>query len=171
MLRKILNRMRPQAENITAEKQASFWKGRGTTEQIFNLQLICKKHFQHQRELYHVFIDFKKAFDKVWNLRMQWATLKKFNMGKKLIHTIKQLYTNTTSSVFTPHYHRGMVPLLYRSPKGLPPLTNSLQHLPQEDQEDHEQCPQGSCRRMQHWGKNHHKPWICLWCQWNSQKW
>ena len=65
MLRIILNRLRPVAESIIKEEQAGFRRGRSTTEQIFNLRLICEKYLQHQQDLYHVFIDFKKAFDSV----------------------------------------------------------------------------------------------------------
>ena len=36
-------------------------------EQIFNLRIFCEKYLQHQQDLYHVFIDFKKAFDRVWH--------------------------------------------------------------------------------------------------------
>ena len=32
---------------------------------VFNLRILCKKYLQHQQNLYHVFIDFKKAFDRV----------------------------------------------------------------------------------------------------------
>ena len=62
----ILNRLKPQAE-IIAEEQAGFRAGRSTTEQIFNLRILCEKYLQHQQDLYHVFIDFKKAFDRVWH--------------------------------------------------------------------------------------------------------
>ncbi|KAK3893242.1 hypothetical protein Pcinc_002931 [Petrolisthes cinctipes] len=99
MLRIILDRLKPQAESIIAEEQAGFRKGRSTIEQIFNLCLLCEKHLQQQRELYHVFIDFKKAFDRVWHDAL-WATMKKFNIGKKLTHTIQQLYANASSAVF-----------------------------------------------------------------------
>ena len=37
MLKIILNKLKPQAENIIAEEQAGFRAGRSTTEQIFNL--------------------------------------------------------------------------------------------------------------------------------------
>ena len=37
MLKIILNRLKPQAEEIIAEDQAGFRAGRSTTEQIFNL--------------------------------------------------------------------------------------------------------------------------------------
>ena len=65
MLKIILNKLKPKAEKIIAEEQADFKAGRSTTEQIFNLHILCEKDLQHQQDLYHVFIDFKKAFDRV----------------------------------------------------------------------------------------------------------
>ena len=65
MLKIILNRLKPQAERFIAEEQAGFRAGRSTTEQIFNLRILCEKPLQHQQDLYHVFIDFKKASDRV----------------------------------------------------------------------------------------------------------
>ena len=57
MLKVILNRLKPQAEEIIAEEQAGF-------------------NIQYQQNLYHVFIDFKKAFDSVWHAAL-WATMRK----------------------------------------------------------------------------------------------
>ena len=65
MLKIILNRLQPQAEEIIAEDQAGFRAGRSTTEQIFNLRILCEKYLQHQQTLYHVFIDFNRAPDKM----------------------------------------------------------------------------------------------------------
>ena len=48
MLKNILNRLMPQVEKIIAEEQAGFGAGRSTTEQIFNLQILCEKYLQHQ---------------------------------------------------------------------------------------------------------------------------
>ena len=61
MLKVILNRLKPQVEEIIAEEQAGFRAGRSTTEQIFNLRILFEKYLQHQQNQYHVFIDFKKA--------------------------------------------------------------------------------------------------------------
>ena len=61
MLKVILKRLKPQAEEIIAEEQAGFRAGRSTTEQIFNLRILCEKYLQHQQNLYHVFIDFNKS--------------------------------------------------------------------------------------------------------------
>ncbi|KAI0240103.1 hypothetical protein LSAT2_009185 [Lamellibrachia satsuma] len=81
-----------------AQDVYSTYRGRSTIEQIFNLRILCEKHLQHQQSLYHVFIDFKKAFDKVWHAAL-WATMKKYNIGSKLVRTIEHLYDNATSAV------------------------------------------------------------------------
>ena len=45
MLKIILNRLQQKAEEIIAEVQAGFRAvGRSTTEQIFNLRILCKKY-------------------------------------------------------------------------------------------------------------------------------
>ena len=79
MLKIILNRLKPQAEKIIAEEQAGFRAGRSTTEQILNLHILREKYLQHQQDLCHVLIDFKKAFDRVWHTAL-WATMKKYNI-------------------------------------------------------------------------------------------
>ena len=93
----ILNRLKPQAE-IIAEEQASFKAARSTTEQIFNLRILRGKYLQHQQDLYHVFIDFKKAFDRVWHAAL-WATMKMHSISTNLIRVIKNLYNKATSAV------------------------------------------------------------------------
>ena len=65
-LKILLKRLTPQAEMIVAEEQAGFRPGRSTTEQIFTLRILCERYLQHQQDLFHVFVDFKKAFDRVW---------------------------------------------------------------------------------------------------------
>ena len=71
MLKIMLNRLQPQTEEIIAEiiaeEQAGFRAGRSTTEQIFNLRILCEKYLQYQQNLSLIFIDFKKAFDRVWH--------------------------------------------------------------------------------------------------------
>ena len=79
--------MKPPAEKIIAEEQASFREGRSTKEQVFNLRILCEKYLQHQQDLYHVFIDFKKAFDRIWHAAL-WATMKKYNISTNLIQVI-----------------------------------------------------------------------------------
>ena len=94
-----LNRLKPEGEKITAEEQAGFHPGRSTTEQIFNLRILCERYLQHQQHLYHVFIDFKKAFDRVWHAGLC-ATMRLYNISTNLINVIQNLYDKTTTAVF-----------------------------------------------------------------------
>ena len=98
MLKLILNRLTPQAENIIAEGQVGFRAGRSTTEQIFNVRIFCEKYPQHQQDLYHVFKDLEKAFDRVWHAAL-WATMKKYNISANLIRVIKILHIKATNAV------------------------------------------------------------------------
>ena len=96
MLKIILNRLQPQAEEIIAEEQAGFRAGRSTAEQIFNLRILCEKYLQHQQNPYHAFIDFKKAFDRYEAL---WATMRKYNINASIIRAIENLYDKAQSAV------------------------------------------------------------------------
>ena len=63
MLHIILNHLKSKAEELLSEEQAAFRAGWSTVEQIFNCRVPIEKHLQHQRDLFHNFIYFKKAFD------------------------------------------------------------------------------------------------------------
>ena len=99
LLKVLLNRLKPRAESIIAEEQARFRSGRSTTEQIFNLRILCERYLQHQQDLYHVFIDFKKAFDRVWHKAL-WSTMRLYNINANLIQVIENLYNKATSAVY-----------------------------------------------------------------------
>ena len=97
MLKIILNRPQPQAEEIIAEEQAGFRAGRITKEQIFNLRILCEKYLLHLQNLYHVFIFFKKAFDRVWHEALC-ATMRKY-INASIIQAIENLYYKAQSAV------------------------------------------------------------------------
>ncbi|KAK2177531.1 hypothetical protein NP493_584g01040 [Ridgeia piscesae] len=99
MLKILLNRLKPQAEKTIDEEQAGFRPGRRTTEQIFNLRILCEKYLQHQQDLYHVFVDFKKAFGRIWHAAL-WATIRQYNINANLIRMIQNLYDKATSAVY-----------------------------------------------------------------------
>ena len=48
MLKIVLNRLSHKRKKIIAEEQAAFRAGRSTTEQNFNLRVLCEKYLQHQ---------------------------------------------------------------------------------------------------------------------------
>ena len=98
MLTIILNRRQPQAEEIIAEKQSGFRAGSSTTEQLFNFRILCEKYLQHQQNLYDVFIDIKKAFDRVWH-EAYLATMRKYNSNASIIRAFENLYDKAKSAV------------------------------------------------------------------------
>ena len=85
MLRVILS---AKAEELLAEEQAGSRSGQSTVEQTLNSRVIIEKHLQHQRDLFHNFIDFKKAFDRVWHAGL-WQVLRSFNIEEGLVQTIR----------------------------------------------------------------------------------
>ena len=124
----ILKRLKPQAEEIIAEEQTGFRAGRSTTEQIFNLRILYVKYLQHQQNLYHVFTDFKKAFDRVWHAAL-WATMRKYNITINPIRTIEHLYDKATSAVQMNGKHGRMVQNNSRSKARMSSVIHPLQHF------------------------------------------
>ena len=59
--------MKPTITKELDDAQAGFQEGRSITEQICSLRILSEKSLEHQQPLYHNFIDFKKAFDRVWH--------------------------------------------------------------------------------------------------------
>ena len=47
-----------------------------------------EKHLQHQVSLLHNFIDFKKAFDKVWQAGL-WQVLRCSNIEEELVQAVQ----------------------------------------------------------------------------------
>ena len=90
----ILKRLNPQIERVLSEEQAGFRKRRSTVEQVFNCRNIIEKHLDSQKDLYHNFIDFKKAFDRVYHEGM-WSALCKFGINNDIIMMIKSLYSTS----------------------------------------------------------------------------
>ena len=87
MLKVILNMLKPQAKEIIADEQAGIRAGGSNTEQVFNL---FKKTPQTSGDLYHVFIDLKKPFDRVLHAAL-WATMRRYNISVNLVRTNQQL--------------------------------------------------------------------------------
>ena len=110
-------------------------------EQIFNLRVLGEIYLEQQRELYHVFIDFKKAFDGVWHEAL-WTTMKSYNVSSNLIEVIRQLCEKATSTV----YYNGVIGNWFRTTVGArqgcllsPSLFNIfLDRIMSDTLEDHE---------------------------------
>ena len=99
MLRILLNRLKPQVEETIKGEQVVFRAGRSITEQFFNLRIFCQNYLQHQQNLYHVFVDFKNAFDRVLHAAL-WATMRLYNINANLNRTIECPYDKATNEVY-----------------------------------------------------------------------
>ena len=65
MLKILQARLQQYANHEFPDVQASFKKGRGTTDQIANIHWIIEKAREFYKNIYFCFIDYAKAFD-VW---------------------------------------------------------------------------------------------------------
>ena len=63
--RVLINRIRDKTENVIAEVQDGFRRGRGCTDQIFIVRQICEKYLGRGRDVYFAFLDLEKAYDRV----------------------------------------------------------------------------------------------------------
>ena len=95
MLNILLSRLKAQSETIMAEEHSGFRAGQRTTEQIFNLGLLRDKYQEYQQELYHVFVDFIKAFGRVGHAAL-WETMKRYNTNPNITQGIRKLYEEFT---------------------------------------------------------------------------
>ena len=62
------------------------------------IRILCEKFKEKGKTLYHNFIDYRKAFDRVWQEAL-WAVMKKHNIDHKLVDMIMALYDDTKSTV------------------------------------------------------------------------
>ncbi len=83
---------------LISEFQAGFRKDRRTTDHMFILHKTMKYYKNRSKNLYIAFIDFHKAFDKLWR---DGLLLKLCNngIGGNMYKLIKSMYSNNTSKV------------------------------------------------------------------------
>ena len=63
MLKILHARLQRYVNSELPDVQAGFRKGRGTRDQIANIQCIIEKAREFQKNIYFCFIDYAKAFD------------------------------------------------------------------------------------------------------------
>ena len=82
--------------------QAGFRKGRGTRDQIANIQWIIEKTKEFQKNIYFCFIDYTKAFDCVDQNKL-WKILKEMGIQDYLTCLLRNLYAGQEATVRTGH--------------------------------------------------------------------
>ena len=80
------------------EMQMGVMPGRGTTDAIFIMRQLLEKYEMAGRDLYMVFVDLEKAFDRVPREVIWWSLRKKGVLEREII-AIMEMYTNIETSV------------------------------------------------------------------------
>ena len=83
---------------ILNETQAGFRSGYSTIDNIFVLNALIDVLKSKRKKVYCCFIDFSKAFDKVWRIGL-WNKLLKYNINGKFFNVVKNMYENIKSCV------------------------------------------------------------------------
>ena len=84
--RVLINRIRNKTENVIAEEQGGFRRGRtrGCTDQIFIVRQICVKYLGKVKDMFFAFLDLEKAYDRVDRDAM-WNVLRLYGIGGRLL--------------------------------------------------------------------------------------
>ena len=82
--------------------QTGFRKGRGTSDQIANIQWIIEKAREFQKNICFYFIDYTKAFDCVDHSKL-WKILKEIEIPDHLTCLLRNLYAFQEATVRTGH--------------------------------------------------------------------
>ena len=78
--------------------QARFRKGRGTTNQMANIQWITEKARKFQKNIYFCFTDYTKAFHYVDHNKL-WKILQEMGIPDHLICLLRNLYADQEATV------------------------------------------------------------------------
>jgi len=66
----IYTRLSEYTERIIGKYQCGFRKGKSTTYQIFTLSQIMEKTVEYQIGVNHLFVDFKSAYDSIYQEKL-----------------------------------------------------------------------------------------------------
>ena len=110
------------SKNIYSEYQFGFRSDHRTTDSIFIINEIMGKYRNSKKRLYLGFIDFRKAFDKIWRAALLLKLLK-IGIGGQFYKVIKNMYTQNLSAVKLDGVHAEYFdcPLGVRQGDGLSP--------------------------------------------------
>ena len=100
MLKVLQARLQPHVNQEISDVQAGFRKGRGTRDQIANIQWIVDKARELKKNIYFCFIDYAKVFDCVDH---NWKILKEMGIPDHLTCLLRNLYAGQEATVRTGH--------------------------------------------------------------------
>ena len=102
MLKILQARFQQYVNRELPDVQAGFRKGRGTRDQIANIQWIMEKAREFQKNIYFCFIDYAKAFNCVDHNKV-WKILQEMGIRDHLTCFLRNLYAGQEATVRTGH--------------------------------------------------------------------
>ena len=98
MLKILQARLQQYVNHELPDVQAGFRKGRGTRDQIANIQWIIGKAREFQKNISFCFIDYSKAFDCVDHNKL-WKILKEMGIPDHLTCLLRNVYAGQEATV------------------------------------------------------------------------
>ena len=98
ILKVILRRNEKAIDQEIEETQSGFSSGVGTREGILNLRLIFDKYLEVKQNVFVCYIDYEKAFDRVYQDQLM-SKLKSCDIHAMDLRMIQNLYWNQTASI------------------------------------------------------------------------
>lgn len=94
----LLERINPYATEIVGEYQCGFRKGKSTVDHIHTIRQLAEKHYEYNKDLHLVFIDFKQAYESI-NRKELWKVLRYLDIPQKYIDLIKMCNSKTNLKI------------------------------------------------------------------------
>ena len=89
---------RLRCEITISEQQYGFMPRKSTTDAMFALRVLMEKYREKQKELHCVFVDLKKAYDKVPREEL-WYCVKTSQVAEKYVKVVQDMYENSITTV------------------------------------------------------------------------
>ena len=81
-----------------SEQQYGFMPRKSTTDAMFALRVLMEKYREGQKELYCVFLDLEKAYDKVPREEL-WYCMRKLQVVEKYVKVVQDIYEDSVTTV------------------------------------------------------------------------
>ena len=67
-------------------------------DQLFLIRQLSEKFFEKSRMIYNNFVDYRQAFDSVWQQGL-WQVLRNYGIPEKMVKLLENLYSKTVNAV------------------------------------------------------------------------